>query len=186
MENETKERTDICVYFCFILDSFGTLSETVIGEIVLSASQPDYFEVMGNTGFMIEKGLIIENDNPNSSERIYSLTDEGKQIARNLSSQLPPALKERTLAEGNAILSKKARERSVRCDISYDRVRDRYDLNVRFINEMNGDTILDLTLYAPDKEKAVEMRERFLSKPSFIITRILNMFLKDDFFMYDK
>ena len=33
---------------------------------------------------------------------------------------------------------------------------------------------------------AKEMKERFLSKPSLIIKRTMNMFLKDDFFMYDK
>ena len=43
-----------------------------------------------------------------------------------------------------------------------------------------------MKMYAPTKKKAEEMRDRFLSKPSFIITRIMNMFLKDDFFMYDK
>ena len=78
-------------------------------------------------------------------------------------------------AEGNDVLRRNDRERSVLCDIR--RRKNRYDVNVKFLNELNGDTILDLTLYAPDEKKALEMRERFLSKPSFIITRIMNMFL---------
>ncbi|MBP3855295.1 MAG: DUF4364 family protein [Ruminiclostridium sp.] len=184
MENSTNDRIDVCVYLCHILERFGELPESVIGEIILSASPSDYFDVMGNIGFMLDKGIITENKV--SGENLYSLTDEGRQIAESLSTALPPTLKERTETEGERIVRRNDRERSLRCDIVHNRQLDRYDLNVKFLNELNGDTILDLTLYAPDEKKAVEMRERFLSKPSFIITRIMNMFLKDDFFMFDK
>lgn len=183
---DENERVDVCVYFCFILDSFGELHESVIGEIILSSAPTEYFEIMGNIGFMLEKGLIGEKKDPKNSESVYFLLDEGQKIAKDLNSHLSPALKERTVAEGNRVLARNERERSVRCDIRYDRKNDRYDLNVKFLNELNGDTILDLSLYAPDEKKAAEMRDRFLSRSSFVITRIMNMFLKDDFFMYDK
>ena len=42
--------------------------------------------------------------------------------------------------------------------------------------------ILALTF---SKAAAEEMKERFLSRPSRVITRTMNMFLKDDYFMYD-
>lgn len=186
MEQEKNDRIDACVYFCYILDRFGELPEDSIKEIILIAAPEEYFEIVGSIGFMLEKELIGEKTDPDSGEKIFYLLHEGKQIAKDLSSHLSRSLRELTDREGKDILSQNFRERAIRCDIIRDREKDRYDLNVRFINEMNGDTILDLTLYAPDEEKAKEMRERFLSKPSFIITRILNMFLKDDFFMFDK
>lgn len=182
---ETNERIDACIYFCYILDLFGELPESVIGEIILSSEPSEFFEIIGNIGFMIEKGLISEKKDNDIKENVYSLLDEGKRIAKDLSSRLSPAVKEKIATEGKNVLSRNSRERSVLCGINYDRAKDRYDVRVRFLNEINGETILDLTLYAPDEKKALEMRERFLSKPTFIITRILNMFLKDDFFMYD-
>ena len=138
---------------------------------------------MGNIGFMLEKGLIGEKNDPKSGEKIYFLRDEGRYIASDLSSHLSPMLKEKTAEEGRAVLSKNERERSVRCDIDYDRKNDRYDLHIVFLNEINGETIIDLMLYAPDEKKALEMRERFLANPSYFITRILNMFIKDDLLM---
>lgn len=183
---DENERVDVCVYFCFILYSFGELHESVIGEIILSAFPSEYFEIMGSIGFMLEKRLIGEKKDTKNGESIYYLLDEGRNIANDLNSHLTPSMKEKTVAEGNRVLTRNDRERSLRCDILYDRKNDRYDLNVKFLNEMNGDTILDLKLYAPDRKKAEEMRDRFLSRSSFVITRVLNMFLKDDFFMYDK
>ena len=186
MDIEKEEIVDACVYFCYILGMYGELSESVIGEIILSVDQQEYFDVMGNIGFMLDKGLIGEKIDPGSGEKIYYLRDEGRSIANDLSSHLSPMLKEKTVTEGKAVLSKNERERSVRCDINYDRKKDRYDLHVKFLNELNGETIIDLTLYAPDEKKALEMRERFLSDPSYFITRILNMFIKDDLLMSDK
>ena len=69
--------------------------------------------------------------------------------------------------------------------INYDYKRKRYDLCVQFLNEVSGEIILDMKVFAPDEEKAKEMKERFLSRPSRVITRTMNMFLKDDYFMYD-
>ncbi len=186
MEKDTNERIDACVYFCFILDNFGDLAESVIGEIILSAAQSDYFEVMGNVGFMLEKRLIEEKKDPKTGETIYTLLEEGRRLANDLGSHISPFLKEETLQTGKELLKRNKRERSIRCDISSDTNKNRYDLNIRFLNEMNGDTILEMKMYAPTRKKAEEMRDRFLSKPSFIITRIMNMFLKDDFFMFDR
>jgi DNA-binding PadR family transcriptional regulator len=183
--SDKNERVDVCVFLCFILDSFGELPESVIGEIILSASPTEYFDIIGNLGFMLEKGLISEKKDPKTGKIVYYLLEEGKQLARDLASVLSPAVRDRIISEGNSVLARTERERSVRCEILHDIKTDRYDLNVKFLNEMNGDTILDLMLYAPDKEKAEEMRDRFLTRSSFVITRILNMFLKDDFFMYD-
>lgn len=185
MNTDIGDKLDVCVYLCFILDSFGTLSESLIGEIILSASPTDYFDTMGNIGFMLDKGLIAESKDKQNGESVFSLTEDGSRTAKSLSSQLPPTLKERTLTEGSALLSRNDRERSVQCSILHDRAKDRYDLNVKFLNELNGDTLLNITLYAPSEKKALEMRDRFLAKPALIITRTLNMFLKDDFFIYD-
>lgn len=181
---EQNDRVDACVYLCFILDKFGELPESVLSEMILSSSQQDYFEIIGNLGFMTDKKLIGKKEC--DGESVYFLLDEGKSLARDLCSRLSPALKEKTIAEGNAVITKKDRERSVKCTVFPAKCNESYNVNVKFLNELNGEIILDLTLYAPDRKKAEEMRERFLSKPSLIITRILNMFLKDDYFVYDK
>ncbi len=59
-------------------------------------------------------------------------------------------------------------------------------MNIEFINELSGETILDLMIFAPDKDKAGNIKKRFLSHPAAVITGILNMFLRDDMRLSDK
>lgn len=186
-ENEIKkdERVENSVYLCFILNELGELPESVIGEIILYVAPTEYFGIMTDIRFMLEKGLIGAKTAEKSNEPVYYLLDEGKRLAADLSSILSSSLKYDTLSYGKTLLERNDRERSVRCDIKYDSQKKRYDLVVKFLNELNGDTMLEIKLYAPNEKKAAEMQKRFLSKPSFIITRTMNMFLKDDFFMYD-
>lgn len=180
------EKTDVSTYCCFILSSFGSLTENTLGQIVLASAPTVYFELMSNITFMQEKGLICAEKDPKNGENIYSLLDEGKKIAEDMSSLLGITLRENTLRIGTELLAKNERERSIKCDIIPDRERGRYDLHIKFMNELNGETILEMKLYAPDEKKAKEMQERFLSNPAVIITRMLNMFLKDDYFFFDK
>ncbi|MBP5604843.1 MAG: DUF4364 family protein, partial [Ruminiclostridium sp.] len=175
-ENE-KARVTECTYFCFILGRFGELEESVIGKMILSAAPSLYFDVMGNIGFMLEKGLIGVKKDPETGTDIYFLLDEGKRIASDLSPDLSPILKNLTINEGTSVLTDTDREKSIRCSI--DHRKNRYDLNVRFLNELSGDTVLYLSLYAPDEKKALEMKKRFLSRSSEIITGILGILLKD-------
>ncbi len=180
------EKTDVSIYCCFILSSFGSLTENTLGQIVLASAPTVYFELMSNIGFMIGKGLISADKNQKNGENIYSLLDEGKKIAKDMSSLLGITLRENTLRIGTELLAKNERERSIKCDIIPDRKRERYDLHIKFMNELNGETILEMKLYAPDEKKAKEMQERFLANPAVIITRTLNMFLKDDYIFFDK
>ena len=186
-ENETGRdyRVDNSVYFCFILNELGEMNESDIGEIILYVAPTEYFGIMSDIRFMIEKGLIAARQDEKRNEPRYYLLDEGEKLAKDMSSMLSSSLKYDTLSYGKKLLEKNDRERSIRCDIRQDREKNRYDLIVKFLNEMNGETMLEIKLYAPDEKKALEMQERFLSKPTFIITRTMNMFLKDDFFMYD-
>lgn len=184
-ENNKDYRVDNSVYFCFILNELGELNESVIGEIILYVAPTEYFGIMSDIKFMTEKGLIGATHDEKKNEPRYYLTDDGRKLARDMSSMLSSSLKYETLSYGRKLLEKNDRERSIRCEIRQDREKNRYDLIVKFLNEMNGDTMLEIKLYAPDEKKAIEMQERFLSKPTFIITRTMNMFLKDDFFMYD-
>ena len=180
------DELDICVYFCFILSSFGRLSESVINEIVLSVDSVNYFDLISATGFMEEKNLITSETDKSSGERYYCLLPDGKKLSDEFYMHIPLSVREKTLETGNRISERLEREKSVKCDIIYDSGRKRYDLDVKFLNEINGETILEIKLFAPDEQEAEKMKRRFLSKPSLIITRTMNMFLKDDFFMFDK
>lgn len=176
---------DICVYFCYMLKEFGEVPASFISEIVISLETVNYFELMSEVGKMEKKQLISVKNDKVKGEQIYSLLPNGEVLATEFLNHIPLSIREKTIETGKSVLERIEREKSVRCYINYDCKRNRYDLCVKFLNEINGETILDIKIYAPDEEKAKEMRERFLSRPSRTITRTMNMFLKDDFFLYD-
>lgn len=176
---------DICVYFCFMLKEFGDVTDSFISEIVISIESVNYFELMTEVGKMEKKQLISVTHDKAKGEQVYSLLPNGKTLADEFLMHIPLSIREKTIEAGKSVLERIEREKSIRCYINYDYKRKRYDLCVKFLNELNGETILDIKVYAPTEEKAKEMKERFLSRPSRVITRTMNMFLKDDFFMYD-
>lgn len=176
---------DICVYFCFMLKEFGEITDNFISEIVISLGTVNYFELMSEVGKMEKKQLIAVRHDKEKNEQVYSLLPNGETLANEFLMHIPLSIREKTIEAGKSVLERIEREKSIRCYVNYDYKRKRYDLHVKFLNELNGETILDIRVYAPDKKKADEMKDRFLSRPSRVITRTMNMFLKDDFFMYD-
>lgn len=177
---------DICVYFCFMLKEFGDITDNFLSEIVISLESVNYFELMSEVGKMEKKQLISVKNDKEKGEHVYSLLPDGKTLADEFYNHIPLSIREKTIEMGNDVLKRIEREKSIKCYVNYDYKRKRYDLCVKFLNEVNGDIILDMKVFSPDEEKAKEMKERFLSRSSRVITRIMNMFLKDDFFMYDK
>ena len=170
-----------------MLNEFVDLGDCMISEIVMSLESVNYFELMTEVGVMEKKGLIATRRDKERGERVYSLMPDGKTLAEEFANvRIPLSIREHTAEVYNEAAKRIELEKSIRCHIIYDYERKRYDLNVKFLNEINGEIILDIMLYAPDEDRAKEMKERFLSRPSFVVRRIMNMFLKDDFFMYDK
>lgn len=178
---------DMCVYFCYMLDEFGNLSDSIVSEIVLSLECVNYFELMTEVGVMEKKGIVVSRrDNPRS-ERVYSLMPSGKKLVEEFAMvRIPRSIREHTAEIYSEVARRIALEKEIRCHIIYDYERKRYDLNVIFLNEINGETMLDIMLYAPDEKRAKEMKERFLSRPSFTVSRIMNMFLKDNYISGDR
>lgn len=173
---------DLCVYFCYLLDNFGELGDSVISEIVLTLECANYFELMTQVGVMETKKLIATRNDKEKGERFYKLLPEGKTLSEQFSNtHIPLSIRENTLKTGEEVIKRLEREKSIRCYINYDYIRKRYDLNVKFLNEINGDIILDVKLYAPNEAKAKEMKERFIDNSGKIIPKIMNMFLRDDF-----
>ncbi len=176
---------DICVYFCFMLKEFGDITDSFISEMVLSLESVNYFELMSEIGKMEKKQLIEVKNDKAKGEHVYTLLPNGAVLADEFLNHIPLSIREKTIETGKSVIERIEREKSIRCYIKYDYQRRRYDLCVKFLNEINGETILDIKVYAPTEEKAKEMKERFLSRPSRTISRTMNMFLKDDFFLYD-
>jgi len=170
---------DICVYFCFMLKELGDLTDNEVSEIVISLETVNYFELISEVERMKKKNFISVINEKERGERKYSLLPIGEGLAEEFSNHIPLSIREKTVEEGKKILERIELEKSIRCYINYDYMSKRYDFCVKLLNELNGDTILDIKMYAPDEKSAADMKKRFLSHPTEAITKAMNIFLKD-------
>lgn len=173
------ESFDICVYFCFMLKELGDLTDNSVSEIVISLETVNYFELMSEVERMKKKEFIKVVTSKNDEERKYSLLPGGRELADEFFNNIPFSIREKTIEEGGKILERIEREKAIKCYINYDYNKRRYDLCVKLLNELNGDTILDVRLFAPDEKTAKDMKKRFLAHPTEIISDTMSLFLKD-------
>lgn len=173
------DKLTIQIYLCYLLDQLGELSEEQLADItdeIEAVNSLDFFEALSISR---EKQLIRAADKKN--EKIYSLLPTGKTLTDEFFNRIPLSVREKSLEYGKYLLKMADLERSIICRIERTDYNGPCYLTVKFLNELNGDNLLDMRIYAPDYEQAKLMRERFYEKPSDIVTKIMKMFIKDSY-----
>lgn len=173
------DKLTIQIYLCYILDQLGELTEDQLSDIVTeidAVSGLEYFEALSVS---VEKKLIEIKDDKKSKK--LSLLPQGVTMSKEFFRRIPLSVREKTLDYGRELLKMADLERSIICRIQRNGINEPCYLTARFLNEINGEELMNLKIYAPDYEQAKQMRERFYEKPSDIVTKIMNMFIKDSF-----
>ncbi len=173
------DKLTIQIYICFLLDQLGELSEEQLADIVDEIEAVNSLDLFESISIAAEKKLICSRSEKNKT--ILSLLSMGKTMSDEFHSRIPLSVREKSVEYGKQVLKMADLERSIICRIE----RTDYDgpcyLTVKFLNELNGDNLMNLRIYAPDYEQARLMRERFFEKPSDIVTKIMKMFIKDSY-----
>ncbi len=173
------EKLTIQIYLCFILEQLGELTEDQLSDIVTEIDAVSGLEFFEALSVSVEKELIGVKEEKNV--RRLSLLPQGHIMAKEFFHRIPLSIREKTLEYGQYVLKMADLERSIICRIERNGVGEPCYLRVRFLNEINGDELMNLKIYAPDYEQAKLMRERFYEKPSDIVTKIMKMFIKDSY-----
>ena len=173
------EKLTIQIYLCYILEQLGELTEDQLSDIVTEIDAVSGLEFFEALSLSVEKQLIEIREEKNVKR--LSLLPQGLTMAKEFFRRIPLSIREKTLEYGQYVLKMADLERSIICRIERGSVGDPCYLTVRFLNEINGDELMNLKIYAPDYEQAKLMRERFYEKPSDIVTKIMKMFIKDSY-----
>lgn len=174
------DKLTIQIYLCFLLEQLGNLTNEQLADIITEIEAVNFFEYLEALSIAQEKRLILSTE---VKKGIYNLSilPQGETMAREFFNRIPLSIREKSLEYGKYMLEMAELERSIICRIE----RTNYDgpcyLTVKFLNEINGDELMFLKIYAPDFEQAKQMRERFYEKPSDIVTKIMNTFIKDSY-----
>ena len=168
----------IQIYLCYLLEQLGNLTEEQLSDIITECEAVNFFAYLEALSVMCEKEMIEKSQEKNTS--VYHLLPTGKLMAQEFYRRIPLSIREKSIEYGHKVLEMAELERSIICSIEHTRDNNIY-LSLRFLNEMGGPDLMDLKIFAPDLEQARQMRERFLEKPSDIVTKVMNYFIKNSF-----
>ena len=84
------DRTEIKILLCYLLTNASSpLTSQQIIDTIVGQELVNYFELQEALGLLVEQGLIVDDNDS------YTITDEGKEISRELEKSLPFSVKER-------------------------------------------------------------------------------------------
>lgn len=173
------DKLTIQIYICYLLEQLGELTEEQIADIVTEIDAVNSLELFEAIGIAKEKQLI--GSRIEKKMAVYSLLPTGRTMSHEFFNHIPLSVREKSVEYGKYVLKMADLERSIVCRIERTDYNGPCYLTVKFLNEVNGDHLMDLRIYAPDYEQAKIMRERFYEKPSDIVMKIMRMFIKDNY-----
>ena len=84
------DRTEIKILLCYLLtNASAPLTSQQIIDTLIGQELVNYFEIQEALGLLVEQGLIVEENDS------FSITDEGRDISKELEKTLPFSVKER-------------------------------------------------------------------------------------------
>jgi len=165
----------ITALICYLLRELGPLTEYQITKILTLDEAVNHFDLTEAFGVLENKNLaeFVER----KGERFYELGENGKTIAAEIGS-VPLSVREKSIKEGKKILS----EIEVRKTLSWNvqkREGQGYNFNIKLLNEFGGPDLMEINLYAPSEESALDIQKRFLERPLDIVMKTMTMFTTD-------
>lgn len=161
-----RSRRDIKILICFILANFKEpLSRDDLLEIITHDGLANYFEVCAAIDPLIENGNISEDE----ETKLLTATDNGRLIAESLYTSLPLTVREKSMAVGSRMLSRRRHEKENNVEIIPS--GNGYIVKCEVLD---GDTVLLATsLYVTNIEYARIVKERFLNAPQELYLAVL-------------
>ncbi|MCL2109305.1 MAG: DUF4364 family protein [Oscillospiraceae bacterium] len=170
-----KDTFKITTLICYLLRELGPLTEYQITKILALDELVNHFDLTEAFGVLESKRLAELKSR--KGERYYELGENGKTIAAEIGS-VPLSVRDKSLNEGKKILA----EIEIRKTISW-KIQKRdgqgYNFSIKLLNEFGGPDLMQINLYAPSEESALDIQKRFLERPLDIIMKTMTMFTTD-------
>ena len=160
---------EIRILICHILNfADSPMSFDELTEAVLYDGTANYFEFSDALAELENTGCILSLKSPAGISE-YSLTEKGRAAADTLAGKLPASVKEKSAETAANILRRRRIEKENL--VSITRTEDGFKIHMRVTDI--GTDLMELSLFMPDKEMAMAVRERFLSDPAETYSKVL-------------
>jgi hypothetical protein len=159
----------IVTLICYTLDQLGEVSENMLIDSLTAGDMVRVLDLSGAFGTVERKNLASFRDI--EGERLYSITDAGRLIAKEGAGSLPLLAKSRAVDETRRLLTIAELKRTAIWHIVP--VEGGFAFELTLLGEMTGGKIMSYTLYAADEEEAKAFERRFLDNPSRVLKRLI-------------
>jgi hypothetical protein len=162
-----RTKNEIRILICYLLDSVDVpLKKDDIIEIMQANGLANYFEVADAIAEMCQKGILCyENDNSS----ILVLGKNGKIIAKQLDTALPPSVRDKAVGAAIRLLADAKRQRENH--VEFVKVDRGYNV---ICHISGGDMdLMKISLYVPDLYQANMVKDNFYRSPETVYRMLL-------------
>ena len=170
-------KNDIRILICYVLSSVNApLSAEDISQVLQGRALANYFETAEALEALCSLGHIFEDGEG------YSISPTGREIANDLDTELPLAVRDKALEAALKLLSmaRSRRENQVSITLSGEGCR----VSCR-VSGGAGVELMDLSLYVPDMAQAKLVEEGFYRDPESLYRLVLSHLTGDKEYVKD-
>lgn len=145
-----------------------------LNEIATGDGVVNYFLYVEAVEQMLKNGTLALVEDEGTD--YYVLTESGRSGADSFKTLVSKSVRDRIYASGLRLFAKLRAEREIRFELTP--LSNGY--SVRAVCEDGGMTLMDLTLFAPDKEHAEFIKSKILMNPSEFYGKILDFVIENE------
>ncbi len=171
---------DVKIFILYLLNNIGEpLEFTTINDIVLQDEFVGYFDFALCFSELLDKGQIGEFGEPQN--RLYAISESGKETLESYESSLLPIIKERALRSALRLIAYNRNGNRITSTITD--MPNGYTLNCKIVDKEK--TLFSVELFLSDRAYAEKLKANFEERAEIIFRGSLSLLSGDVNFIFD-
>lgn len=172
---------NIKIFVLYLMENINyPLDFVTINDIVMQTDYVMYLDFAEAFGEMLDGGLVVKIDE--DGQELYSVTEKGRMVARELKSDILPSMLDRSLSAALRYLNFKKRNIVSKCVIE-ETEDHRYRVTCFF--EENKVCIFSQSLVVDAKDRAERMKANFYDRPEAVYRGVLALMSGNVNYLFD-
>lgn len=160
---------------CYILMKLNmNITSEQLYEIAVTSESVNYFLYTEALNQLVENKTILISEN--NGQQIYSLTDKGKYGIEEFKQYIPKSIRDKTLTYALRYFAEIRHSKEV--NFEYIPVENGCYIQIK-IPDLKND-LMDLKLFAPDKEQAEFIKNKVIKNPADFYKKIIDFALGNE------
>ena len=177
-----KDKRDVKIFVLYLMENVNyPLNYISVNDIVMQTDYVMYLDFTEAFAELLETDLITYIEEADG-EKFYFVTDKGRLVARELKSEILPAILDKSLEAALRYLDFRQRGIDPRCEYRA-RVDGKFDLTCYLLEK--GEKIVETTIVVDTEYRALQMRRRYLERPDVVYRGMVALLAGKMEFLFD-